>query len=127
MVETCECICFIVVAYSDCGKSSKCKKVQRFDDCIVGELQAEVTQNDCKGFAVRWECGACCDHVDVYVNRQLVESVDCEVGGFRSQAIPCAADIRLVCVGDCGESDPLVLVDGDEVSLPVANAAYWKK
>lgn len=112
LVDTCECICFIIVAYNRNGDASKCTREYFFDDCEVGPIQARVVKNDCNGVKIAWECGACCDVVKIWVNRQKVASVPCEEGEWSGPALGCDDVLSVLCKSrKCGKSDRVILIN----------------
>lgn len=104
-IDTCEpCVCFLVVAYNRCGQAGRCSEVNYAQvECVPGCVEGCIVSNDCDGLVIRWDCPPCCEVVHVYLDGQLVESVECCEGDevCLPQAEECV-EVALQCESACG-------------------------
>lgn len=113
-VETCEpSICYIIVPYNRCGQAGSCKTVHFCDvECVVDEIDAWIVSNDCNGIKVAWHCPKCCDLVHIYIDGQLVATVDATELMWQGEVLPECVELALVCESSCGPGEPTILIPG---------------
>lgn len=114
IIETCEpSICYIVVPYNRCGEAGDCKTVNFVDvECIVDDIEAWLVNSDCNGLKIAWNCPRCCDTVHIYVDGQLVDSVDAALHMWSGALPPEGSEVALQCETACGLGELNVLIPG---------------